>query len=321
MRLYPYINAIYSLSKYGITILSKEPGKTTMPFSISIELTNLCNLHCPCCATGANILKRPHGFMDLPTAEMIAASLGKYSLSANLYFQGEPMLHPDFFEIAERLRSFHGVISTNGHFLSEENCRRLAVSGLRKIIVSYDGVTPEVYSAYRKGGDLSIVTEGIKCLSEQIKKKKNAPRLELLFLYGRHNSHELREAGEFAASVNASFKIKSMQIPDFSDIEKWIPEENRLSRYVQEGNNYSQKRTPARGCLRVWTTAVITWDGNIVPCCYDKDASHVFGNIHEKPFDEIWNGETRRTFLSTVIRKRDSNDICKSCPQGLKLFF
>jgi len=321
MRLHPYINAIYSLSHYGVMGLSQSIGKTPMPFSLSVELTNLCNLHCPCCATGANLLKRPRGLMELQTAEKIVASLDKYALAANLYFQGEPMLHPEFFRIAEQFRCFSGVISTNGHFLSEENCRKLAVSGLRKIIVSYDGVTPEVYSAYRKGGDLSMVTEGIKCLSEQIKRKKNAPELQLLFLYGRHNAHELKNAEKFAASVNASFIVKSMQVPDLRDIEKWIPEETRLSRYLKEGNEYRQRRGPERGCLRVWTTAVITWDGNIVPCCYDKDASYSFGNINEKPFDEIWSGGNRRTFLSNVMRARDSYDICKSCPQGLKLFF
>jgi len=321
MRLYPYINAIYSLSQYGITGLSQRIGETPMPFSLSVELTNLCNLHCPCCATGANMLKRPRGFMDLHTAEKIAASLEKYSLAANLYFQGEPMLHPEFFEIAERLRCFRGVISTNGHLLSEENCKKLAVSGLGKIIVSYDGVTPEAYSAYRQGGDHSKVTEGIKCLSQQLNNKKKAPGLELLFLYGRHNYHELKKAEKFAASVNASFKVKSMQVPDFSDIEKWIPEESRLSRYVKVDGIYRQKKGPERGCMRAWTTAVITWDGSVVPCCYDKDAVHSYGNINEESFNEIWNGESRRTFISNVIRMRDSNDICKSCPQGLKLFF
>jgi radical SAM protein with 4Fe4S-binding SPASM domain len=321
MRLIPYINAIYSLSQYGVADLSRHVGRTPMPFSLSVELTNRCNLHCPCCATGAGSLKRPSGFMDKNTVENIAVSLKKYVLAANLYFQGEPMLHPDFFDIAERLRCFNGTISTNGHFLGEENCRMLSVSGLKKIIVSYDGVTPEVYKAYRKGGDLLKVTEGIKCLSGYIKNQKNAPALELLFLYGRHNSHEINEVKKFAESVNALFKVKSMQVSDNEEIEKWIPDESRLSRYIKEGDSFILRKGPARGCIRMWTTAVITWDGTIIPCCYDKDAKCGFGNINERNFSEIWNGSERRAFLSNVIRTRTSYSLCNTCPQGLKLFF
>jgi len=140
MKTTPYINAIYSLFTYGISFTLHRVTGRPRPVAISIELTNMCNLGCPNCATGTGILKRPGGFMDLKTAGKISEWIINSSLSANLYFQGEPMLHPFFFEIIEIFRPLHGVISTNGHFLTAENCRRLAISGLKKIIVSYDGI-------------------------------------------------------------------------------------------------------------------------------------------------------------------------------------
>jgi radical SAM protein with 4Fe4S-binding SPASM domain len=321
MRLKAYINAIYSLSEYGVAVLTRRVRLTPMPFAVSIELTNMCNLRCPCCATGAGLLTRPRGFMRTDMVENKADSLKRYTLAANLYFQGEPMLHPHFFEITERLRYLRGTISTNGHFLSEENCKRLAVSGLKKIIVSYDGMTQEVYSSYRQGGNHSVVKEGIRCLAAELNKQKNAPALELLFLYGRHNSQEMKSAKKFASSVKASFKVKSMQVTGTENIDKWIPDEARISRYIKDEDTYRLKKGPVRGCMRMWTTAVITWDGNVVPCCYDKDAIHNFGNIYEKPFNEIWNGDERHTFITNVIRERDSYEMCKTCPQGLRLFF
>jgi|WetSurMetagenome_2_1015567.scaffolds.fasta_scaffold06124_7 radical SAM protein with 4Fe4S-binding SPASM domain len=321
MTLLPYINAIYSLLLYGITGVFHRAVSSPMPFAVSIELTNHCNLQCPCCTTGSGILKRSKGFMDINTAEKIADSLKDYVLSANLYFQGEPMLHPQFFEIVEILKGLHGTISTNGHFLSRENCRKLAQSGLKKIIVSYDGVSQDTYSTYRKGGDINKVTEGIKCLAEEIKKRKRAPAIELLFLYGRHNGHEIKEAEAFARSVNALFSVKSMQVLNPEDIEQWIPPETRLSRYVKAGDFYELRRGPKRGCIRVWTTAVITWDGNVIPCCYDKDAVFTFGNLNDRPLHEIWNSKYRRSFISEVRKSRTLNKICSSCPQGLKLFF
>lgn len=317
----PYINAIYSLWTYGISFILRRVAGKPDPVAVSIEITNMCNLNCPNCATGSGILERPAGFMDFKTAEKILKWIKKSALSANLYFQGEPMLHPCFFEIIEIFRPLHGVISTNGHFLTTDNCRQLASSGLKKIIVSYDGVTQETYSAYRQGGNLKMVTDGILLLSEELKRVKRAPSLELLFLYGKHNRNELSAARKFAESINAGFTVKSMQVLLMDDADKWIPDEKRFSRYVYEGGSYHHRKGPSRGCFRSWTTAVVTWDGDIIPCCYDKDAEFRFGNIYDTAADEIWKGELRKNFLDGVLKSRQSHTVCRSCSQGLKLFF
>ena len=32
-------------------------------------------------------------------------------------------------------------------------------------------------------------------------------------------------------------------------------------------------------CWKLWHANVITWDGLVVPCCFDKDAMHRLGNL------------------------------------------
>ena len=64
------------------------------------------------------------------------------------------------------------VISTNGHFLDEENCRMLANSALEKIIIPYDGATPVIYNLYRIGGDHARVSDGIRRLARAIRDKR-----------------------------------------------------------------------------------------------------------------------------------------------------
>jgi radical SAM protein with 4Fe4S-binding SPASM domain len=317
----PYINAIYSITSYGLSYIVHHPVGINMPYAVSIELTNLCNLHCPGCATGIDILTRSKGFMDVSTAEKTVTSLKNYLLSVNLYFQGEPMLHPQFFEIIDKFREMNGIISTNGHFLDAENCRKIAQSGLKKIIISYDGVSPETYSSYRLGGDHTRVTEGIRLLADELRNKKHSPKLELLFLVGRHNEHEADSASAFARSVNASFKIKSMQVQDMEDAERWVPSNETFSRYLKKNGVYYAKKTPTRGCIRMWTTPVITWDGNVVPCCYDKDADFILGNIHNQPFRQIWQGEKHQNFVKEVMHNRSSHKMCRQCSQGMRLFF
>jgi radical SAM protein with 4Fe4S-binding SPASM domain len=77
----------------------------------------------------------------------------------------------------------------------------------------------------------------------------------------------------------------------------------------------------AKGCLRMWTSAVITCDGDVVPCCYDKNGLHNMGNISEMSFREIWRGEKYESFREKVMRDRKLVDICSTCPEGRRLFF
>jgi radical SAM protein with 4Fe4S-binding SPASM domain len=218
-------------------------------------------------------------------------------------------------------RKMRPVISTNGHFLDEENCRMLSDSALRKIIIPYDGATPATYNIYRIGGDHSRVTDGIRRLARVIKSGGSKVRIELQFLLHRYNEHEVQEAAAFARSVNAAFSIKSMQVLDAEKAGDWMPGDGKRSRYQESGGQWRPVRSPSRGCYRMWTTAVITVDGDVVPCCYDKFAGHAMGNINDQNFGDIWNSEKYKSFRENVIRSRASFDICSGCPQGRRILF
>ena len=128
----PYLNAIYSVLSYGMKRYAGISLPPPLPPAINVELSSRCNLSCPECVTGAGLLRRNNDFIDYSLAGKIAAELSGRTLSAWLYFQGEPMLHPRFFDIVSLFRKMRPVISTNGHFLDEENCRMLANSALEK---------------------------------------------------------------------------------------------------------------------------------------------------------------------------------------------
>lgn len=317
----PYLNAIYSVLSYVMKRYAGISIQAPMPPAISIELSSKCNLSCPECVTGAGRLQRNNDFIDYDLAEKIAGELTGKSVSAWLYFQGEPMLHPRFFDIVRLFRRMNPVISTNGHFLDEENCIMIADSALKKIIIPYDGATPAVYNIYRSGGDHIRVSDGIRRLAQVIKTRKSKLNIELQFLLHRHNEHEIHEAAQFARSVNAVFRIKSFQVLDEEKAGDWMPSDPKRSRYMKSGGTWKPVRSPSRGCLRMWTTAIVTVDGDVVPCCYDKFGGHTMGNINDQAFSEIWNGEKYKSFRESVIRSRASVDICSQCPQGTRIFF
>ena len=134
------VNALIAGYSYLRSSLTGNPEILGMPVTISTELTNYCNLGCPECINGSGQMTRDRGFMEPGLFEKIIDELHPYLLNINLYFQGEPMLHPDLFSFLAKTGGMNTVISTNGHYLNEENAEAIVHSGLTKLIVSLDGV-------------------------------------------------------------------------------------------------------------------------------------------------------------------------------------
>ncbi len=162
-----------------------------MPAAIGIELTNHCNLHCPECSSGSGQMKRERGFMDIELFKKIISELKPYLYNINLYFQGEPMLHPGFSHFSGTSGNIRTVVSTNGHFLSEENCEKIVRSGLSKLIISLDGIDQDTYSAYRINGNFETVIDGIKNISDARKRYNSSLKIEIQFLVNKFNEHQI----------------------------------------------------------------------------------------------------------------------------------
>lgn len=300
---------------------SSFTGKVTgnwMPVNISVELTNLCNLKCPECYTGSGKMTRPAGFMEKKLFEKIFKELVDYVVNANLYFQGEPLLHPELFDFLGLTRGISTVISTNGHFITEEAAEKLAHSGLKKIIISLDGMNQETYSRYRADGDLQTVFKSIRNLSVAVKNSGTRMKTEIQFLVNKYNEGQIAEAERFVSGTGADFRLKSMQIINTERISEWLPGKRKFSRYELIKGRYEIKNSLPGRCLRLWIHPVITWDGNVIPCCFDKNAEYVMGNLNYSSFREIWQGNKFREFRSSVLRNRELIDICRNCTSGLR---
>jgi radical SAM protein with 4Fe4S-binding SPASM domain len=316
-----FLNASYSVFSYAAGRFARIPADAPLPPAISIELSSVCNLSCPECVTGAGLLERRNSFLSYSLAEKIAEELRGFTLSAWLSFQGEPMMHPDFFRIAELFAGMNPAIATNGHYLDRERCISLAGSSLKKIIISYDGVTPGTYGIYRRDGDHELVTEGIRRLAATVRERRSGLKIVLQFLQHRGNEHEEHAAAAFAGSVGAGFIIKSMQVLDPSRAGEWVSDQGRSRYRRSDDGTWHPAGSPQRGCLRMWTSAVITTDGDVVPCCFDKYAVHAMGNLGSQSFAEIWRSGRYKAFRADVIQSRQTVDICRDCPQGTRLLF
>lgn len=308
------INAGYSYLRSSI---AGNPEINGMPLTVSTELTNNCNLHCPHCLSGAGLTSRKRGFMEVDLFNKVMKELSPYLYHINLYFQGEPMLHPNFFNFLKNCPVRSSAVSTNGHFLTEENSLKLIRSGLRKLIVSLDGTDQTSYSAYRKGGNLEIVTEGLKILAKAKKKYDSSLMVELQFLVNSFNENQIVPIKRFAKSVHANLRLKSMQILG-DDKSLWLPHDNRFRRYRLVEGKYEIKSSLPDRCAILWFNPVITWDGKVIPCCFDKNAEYVMGDVNNESFRDIWDGPKYRSFRKSILTGRHMIEMCRNCTSGLR---
>ena len=311
-------NLILAGYSYLKSSASKRVTVLGMPPAIGIELTNHCNLGCPECASGSGEMKRVRGFMDINLYNRIISELRPYLFNINLYFQGEPMLHPDFFSFIRNSGKIRTVMSTNGHFLSAENSEKIVRSGLNSLIVSLDGIDRDSYSAYRVNGNADIVLEGLRNISEAKERFRSSLKIELQVLVNRYNEHQLPVIRKLAARYKASLKLKSMQITGRSGFEQWLPEDEKFRRYIKKAEGYQIKNSLPHRCARLWFNPVVTWDGKVLPCCFDKDATHVMGDLLQESFRDIWNGTKYRLFRRILLTDRATTEICRNCTSGMR---
>jgi len=304
--------------------ISKASGRTVhwgLPISMALEPTTACNLRCPECPSGLRAFTRPTGNLKEDFFTKTINQLSTTCCSLTLYFQGEPYVNPNFLKMVSYAdqKGLYTVTSTNGHFLSEEIARRTVESGLDRLIISIDGVTQETYSSYRKEGNLQQVLEGTERIIKWKKAlKSTTPYVIFQFLVVKPNEHEISQLQALATKLGVDeVKLKTAQVYDYKNGNPLIPENEKYSRYKrQPDGTYRLKHDIKNACWKMWHSAVITWDGIVVPCCFDKDAQHQMGSLRSESFANVWRGKNYQQMRTTLLRDRKSIDICTNCTEG-----
>ncbi len=317
------INAFKLLLSF---ICSKWKNKAKIegqPLAFSFEPISVCNLRCPECPTGMHSLTRPKGMASVVQFDKVVKVMKSYSWFVNLYFQGEPLMHPEFSTLIRTAKKQKLVTatSTNGHFLKENQAKKIVSSGLDLLIVSLDGLTQQTYEKYRVGGDLNVVLQGVENIIQEKKKQKSfRPLLIAQFLVFRHNEHEVQRLQKFAYDLGFNqVQIKTAQIYGVNKKLDLIPRTETLSRYsIDDKGNVALKGRFRNSCWKQWSSCVFTWDGDLVPCCFDKNAKYKAGNVFKTEFIRLWTGKELQQFRNNLMLNQEAIDICQNCPMSRK---
>lgn len=318
-------NSFLVLTSYYTSRLLKKPIHWGLPVSLSFEPTTSCNLRCPECPSGLRSFTRPTGMLHQDLFKKTIDEIHEKLIYLIFYFQGEPFLHPQFLDLVKYASSkgIYTATSTNAHYLKDEVARKTVASGLDRLIISIDGTTQETYQSYRIGGSLEKVIEGTKNIIKWKKElKSSTPHVIFQFLVVKPNQHQIEDVKKLAQEIGVDeVAFKTAQIYDYENGSDLIPTLNRYSRYKQDGDGkYTIKNSLLNQCWKMWHSCVVTWDGKVVPCCFDKDAHYQLGDVNNQKFEDLWKGKEYQNFRAAILRSRSEIEICKNCTEGTKIW-
>lgn len=252
--------------------------------------------------------------------------LGRELVYLNLYFQGEPYLHAGMDELVAigKREGLYVSTSTNAHHIDRERAERIVQSGIDRLIISIDGADQAAYAGYRVGGKLEKVLDATRqVLDAKHRLGRPHPHVVWQFLVVGTNEHQLPTIRKMAAHWGVDeFVVKTAQLDRPEDGHPLLTADPRLRRYDRDPSGRWTLRNPMHDrCWRMWQGAVITWDGRVVPCCFDKDAQHAMGQAEDgASFRRIWHSADYRAFRESVFRHRAGIEMCRNCSEGTEVW-
>ncbi|MEA1958787.1 MAG: radical SAM/SPASM domain-containing protein [Chloroflexota bacterium] len=296
---------------------NRRSTRADHPFGIyNIELTNRCPMKCIMCPR-TNNMTRPQGFMDCELFQRAIDELVSInpeyidSRMVWLHHFGESLLHPRFGDCIEYASS-KGVLtglSINPFILTEDIAGELLRAQPSVLCISLDGHDDD--SFYRIRGVKNAYNLSRTRLLDflQLKKRYNAEITVILsMIHFPMNRASIESEWSFWQSCEG---VDQFLEKDFSTWDGNAEDVHALIDDCACRSNDIDRSSVA--CTLPWEVMTVTWNGDVVPCCYDYNARLVLGNMERESFQEIWNGEKMRALRAEFIDNKVTNELCKNC--------
>jgi len=280
------------------------------PLEVSLESTAKCNLYCPMCPR--HIYSFDNENMDFELYKKIIRDCKDSVEFVWPYGIGEPMLHPNIFEMI-RLTRDAGIrtgMSTNATMLDDKRADMLLDCGLDYAIFAFDGASKQTYEMYRTGATFEKTRQNILNFLDK-KQRKNSPIyvvLQMVLL--KENKDE----------IDAYRKLWS--IPGVDEI-RFKRDEIQIDGSKIEGVEFKEhRRNP---CHLLWRGPLyVRYDGMAYPCCYMWKEPPL-GDLKTQSIMEVWNSERmvnlRKAHLSGDVSEYPACQTCQAARPSLTAFY
>ncbi|WP_455631212.1 putative heme d1 biosynthesis radical SAM protein NirJ1 [Megamonas sp.] len=311
--------------------------------------TRTCNLKCRHCYMSSDAKKYAN---ELTTAEakQFIDDLADFKVPVLLFSGGEPLIRPDFFELADYAakKGVRPTLSTNGTLITPEVARKIKEIGVGYVGISLDGLR-EVNDKFRgKEGAFEAAMNGIKnCVAV-------GQRVGLRFTINHHNIQELENIFDFIEEENINrvcfyhlvYSGRGNQMMD----EDVTAEESRramdiiirrtrdfeqrgLKKEILTVDNhcdgvymYLKALSEGKDALAAQIKKYISMNGGnrsgiafaeVDPMGYvhpdQFTQHHTFGNVRERKFGDIWQDTTNPIMAGLKDRKPLLKGRCAKC--------
>ncbi len=312
------------------------------------NMTRRCNLKCVhCYARAVDVYGKDE--IDTASAKRMIDDLAAYGVPVMLFSGGEPLVREDLVELAAYAveKGMRAVISTNGTLITPQKAAELKKVGLSYVGISLDGLE-EAHDRFRgKKGSFAKALEGVEnCQAEGLKvglrftiNKRNAGEIPGIFnilrdmeipracfyhlVYSGRGSELIREDLDHQATRDVVDLIidETRKCFDAGKPKEILTVDNhadgpylwmRLARenperaekvfellQFNEGNNSGR----GIGC--------ISWDGKVHADQFWRE--HVFGNVLERPFSQIWDDPDIELLAMLKNKKAHVGGRCAKC--------
>jgi len=272
----------------------------SFPLHLDIEITGLCNLRCPFCATSYEPIT-DKGFTSLDSFKRIideGAEHGLCAIKLNSGGRSEPLLNrslPEMVEYAKRKGIMDVYFNTNATLLTRDVGRKLIKAGLDRFSISFEGTTAEVYEKYRVGASFKRVLKNIKEFMA-LRKEMNAthPLVRVQTVALPELVPTLDEYARFWGNIVD--EVASIDFKDYSRLKHDL---------VYDW-----------ACPYLWQRMMIRWEGSISICQFDYSSTYNLGNINSGgKIRSAWEGRTMEQ-IRDLHKKGRSHEVklCNGCP-------
>ncbi|MDD2346333.1 MAG: SPASM domain-containing protein [Bacteroidales bacterium] len=308
LTFYRAINSFQVLFSFVFSFITKKVIVWGQPIVFSIEPSAVCQLSCPECICGQGKLIRKCSFIDVLAFEKTINQIKQKSSIVNLFFQGEPFLHPQILDLIKIIKNagLVTVISSNAQMIDEKMAINIVLSGLDMLIVSMDGASQDTYEKYRKLGDFNKLQTAMSALNDSKIQLNSNISLIAQCLLTKDTEPEIEKLKNWSAENGFTFIIKSMQIYNTENSQNFLPINKKYNRYASQNKR-------AKSCIRLWTHILVLTDGRVVPCCMDKNAEFAIDSAFDSTIQKLIKNEKRKLFMSKVLKNKNKVELCKNC--------
>ncbi|MBU4533104.1 MAG: radical SAM protein [Eubacteriales bacterium] len=310
--------------------------------------TRACNLRCKHCYASAR-LKPGEGELSTTEAKQLIDDLAAYRVPVILFSGGEPLMRPDFFELANlaREKGIRPTVSTNGTLITREVAWRLKETGVGYAGISIDGMrdTNDRMRGYDGAFDAAI--EGVRhCVAV-------GQRVGLRFTITRDNYREVDQIFDLVESESIDrvcfyhlvYSGRGSQLieQDLNSVEKRAVVDRiyertadlcrrGLNKEILTVDNHADvvysflklKDSAPVKAEEVWqwlqnaggnrsgiAIGCVDWHGDVHPDQFTMN--HTLGNVRERKFGDIWEDDSHPIMAGLKERKPLLHGRCAAC--------